>query len=269
MSTDVDIYIDEVKEQNDENIVSTMVEGIKNASYDVETVDGFENYGGCTRLNVRTHNHPLAPRLHVHLDIVTRNSSNGPVFPDFTCNQLSINTKGELQLFDVSSMPRTLWWKVQHSDTFVKSAHNDDSYSWDCFREIDDHFFMIRDLRAQVERKEGHVLMYKFTSWSECRNDNNVSSTRSEYLKYVSKLVCYRLPKLLDENWNVLGFTCDLVPNGFRCKKKHITMFREMEFGFEGDMVEHADEPRELADSPSFYCFGCETWHDVVVAFVD
>ena len=269
VDADVDIYIDKVQDRNDENIVTNLVESIKNESYDVGIVDGFENYGGCTRVKVRTHNHPLAPRLNVNLDIVTRNSSKGPVFPDFTCNQLAVTMEGELQLFKVSSMPYIIWWEVPHIDKFVPIENDTTGYSF-AAGELDKKFFIIRNLRAQVERKEGHVLMYKFTAWSECRSDNNVSSSRSEYLKYVLKLVCYRLPKLLFDDWKIFGFACELVHEGLRCKKNHITSFGDLQFGFEGDdVVEFADENNELTDEPSFYCTGCDRWHDIVVKFVD
>ena len=255
---DVDIYIDEVKEQDDSKIVSALVESIKEASYDVMIVEKGRNYGGCTRLKVRTHAHPLAPRIHLQVDIVTRHSSEDPVLPDFTCNQLAVSKKGELQIFNASSMPRNLWWKVRQFDKFVSSEKNTTGSSF-AAGERDEKFSVIGLLLEQVKRQEGHILMYKYAAWSECRADNNVTSSRSEYLKYVSKLVCYRLPKLMVGDWKLLGFSCELAPNGLRCKENHITGFNEMQFGFEND----------VANEPSYYCVGCEKWHDIVVTFVD
>lgn len=254
LKADIDIYID----THDTNIVGALVESIKEASYDVRIVNKVHNYGGCTRLNVRTHAHPLAPHICVQVDVVTPYSSEGPMFPDFTCNQLAVSTEGELQIFKTSSMPSNLWWNVQHYDKFVSSENKTTGSSF-AAGELDERFSVIEDIRAQVKRKEGHVLMYKFLAWSECRAENNVSSSRSDYLKYVSKIVCYRLPRLMVGDWKLLGFACELAPDGLRCKENKITGFRDMRFGFEYDVT----------DEPSYYCVGCEKWHDIVVTFVD
>jgi hypothetical protein len=219
----------------------------------------------CTRLWISTAPHPIAPVVRIQLDLVM--AGERTMFPDFTSNTGSVDTKtGALSVLCPPGMDP--WWDSLRHQCLCLSLppHVPASIlagSRDLLRRATD------GIKAQIQAKKSHVLLFSFARWSAERARLQEPRSRRAYSAYVSSIVSGRLPKLLAAGFVVDGFRPGLSAVGdFDCGE-HTTDIRHVRIGSSatpGSMVLQEEEEEEQDEDevkPYYWCGGCEEWHEI------
>jgi hypothetical protein len=213
-----------------------------------------------------------------------------PMLPDFTCNQLSVDIQdGKLDILHTSSSPIDPWWKsgnvynmiIDHDNSFLSGIPP-----------------IMSCIQKQIEQKITHILLYNYSSWFKICKEYRIDTNPKEYLIYVRRIICYRMRKLLDEGWEILGLHPTIDRQGFICEHNQndeITDFNTMHFSHhkppnceyvdigcsdkdveQGDVVIGcsdkgvdqedvvigcSDKGVDQEDVPSYFCTCCAKWH--------
>jgi len=281
LDTDLDVYIQARPDQTQscvQSLMDHMTTHLRGYNVCLRTrEDGYP----CARLRISTFPHPLAPVIHVDLDVVVEGTKCG-LYPDFTPNQLCVSTSaltvGELSLFrhDRAGDP---WWSsnydVERCLEFTRPYNRSIlGGSMNLDRQI------VEVIKAQIQNKVGHVLLYSFRRWSCVQQRTGQPFDLKTYTQYVAKIVGYRLLKLLSDGFEIVGFKPHVVDLNFVCEEQgfatpieslqiestsdRTTLLRGNDPDDDDDDCSSSCEENPEAVSSYYWCVGCSAWHSLV-----
>ena len=216
--TDVDIFFETAEDINE--WIATLRKSF-HINCGLSSVDE-TRYHGCRvwHLEVSQDLQIFGPRLVVRLDLVTRAAPEVVLMPDFSVNQLQIDVQNTLGLFTDRTPPsrspliEAILRAKQITQTIdqIEARQTDVLlYSWDYYRyAMVDHCRALdalypapdRNALLQIHRPSAQVALDE--SWDPyIAREPSTCSSCSYYAQYVSRLIRYRLRKMLADGWTV------------------------------------------------------------------